>query len=635
LRTTKLLPMRSLFVAHLFAVSFVLNWAWEMSQMIVYSGFQNRSMLQRILICTAATFGDAVLTLGIYTIARFAARLSRRETKNAWKLYAAATLLGAACAVIIERIALLSGYWFYTNQMPSVPLLGVGLWPFLQLALLVPIALWIALKWNTLRSASHRAVRVNSTRDRWMTLAMTAALVVFQFQQGVLIINAQNVASAPEKSVAAITDNSTAGRKQTWTDTGATLTKYIDPVRGLSADEAVAYALAHNGELLAARQEIEAAQGLIRQAGLRPNPKLDLQRREQINGRDNDTMIGGSLPLELGGRRAARVLVAHRGLELREHLLADRERTTAAEVRDKFGEVLAAALKLGFTEDLLNTTRRGYKLVLARVIEGRTAPLEQNMTLVEVNRIRSMRETAEGKVEVSLLELRNIIGMPPEEPLRLRGNFDDLLNPLPPLSEATARALQERPDLLTARANEELAEAQVEQARAGGRLDAELTGQYERNNFSFSQRGINNAGQLVPIQGIFHSVAVGVTFNLPVRNKNQGAIDAAVAGTEAARQRREYAELTVRREVASAYVKYERAARAMEIYRVGVRSQADANLNVVRQTYELGAKTLLDYINEQRRFIELENDYINAQLETYSASVEIKRATAAVELIKR
>jgi len=82
-------------------------------------------------------------------------------------------------------------------------------------------------------------------------------------------------------------------------------------------------------------------------------------------------------------------------------------------------------------------------------------------------------------------------------------------------------------------------------------------------------------------------------------------------------------------------VKYERAARAMEIYRVGVRSQADANLNVVRQTYELGAKTLLDYINEQRRFIELENDYINAQLETYSASVEIKRATAAVELIKR
>src|SRR5205814_3413296 len=45
----------------------------------------------------------------------------------------------------------------------------------------------------------------------------------------------------------------------------------------------------------------------------------------------------------------------------------------------------------------------------------------------------------------------------------------------------------------------------------------------------------------------------------------------------------------------------ERAARAMEIFRVGVREPARANLDVVRQTYELGSKTLLDYIAEQRQ----------------------------------
>jgi cobalt-zinc-cadmium efflux system outer membrane protein len=38
--------------------------------------------------------------------------------------------------------------------------------------------------------------------------------------------------------------------------------------------------------------------------------------------------------------------------------------------------------------------------------------------------------------------------------------------------------------------------------------------------------------------------------------------------------------------------------RATEIYRVGVRDQANANLQVVRQTYELGSKTLLDFIAE-------------------------------------
>ncbi|MGI8656985.1 MAG: TolC family protein [Pyrinomonadaceae bacterium] len=480
-----------------------------------------------------------------------------------------------------------------------------------------------------------RTTKLLTSKNKIVIAPMAALLIVFQVQQSALIVEAQTVERTPETSVVMTTDENAANRKQTWTDTGATLTKYVDTVDGLSADDAVAYALAHNGELLAARTEIEAAQDLVAQAELRPNPKLNVQRKEQIGGADNDTMIGGSLPLELGGRRATRIAVAERELDLRKQLLAERERTLAAGVRDKFGEALAAILKLSFTENLLSATRRGYKLVLARVIEGRTAPLEQNMVLVEVNRIRSVRETSEGKVEIELLELRNLIGMETDAPLRVRGDFDGLIGNLPPLSEATTHALQSRPDLLAARASETLAAAQIEQARAGGRLDAELTGRYERNNFSFAQRGVNGAGQLVPIQGIFHSVAVGVTFDLPVRNKNQGAIAAAAAQAEVARQRREYAELTVRREVAVAYARYHSAARAMEIYRVGVRGQAGANLNVVRQTYELGAKNLLDYINEQRRFIELENDYINAQLETYSASVEIKRATAAAELIKR
>ena len=122
---------------------------------------------------------------------------------------------------------------------------------------------------------------------------------------------------------------------------------------------------------------------------------------------------------------------------------------------------------------------------------------------------------------------------------------------------------------------------------------------------------------------------------LPVRNKNQGAIEAAVAQLEAAKSRREFAELTVRREVAAAYAQYERAVRAEEIFRVGARDPARANLDVVRQTYELGSKTLLDYIAEQRRFIELENDFIEAQLAVYNARVEIQRSSSAPELIKR
>lgn len=418
-------------------------------------------------------------------------------------------------------------------------------------------------------------------------------------------------------------------------DESATLSRYLDLTNGMTADEAVRIALENNGELAAARKEIEAARALVKQARLRPNPSVEFSRQEQIGGSDNDTMIAGSLPLELGGRRKARISVAIAELNLREKEVASRERLLAAEVRAKFGEALAQTLKLKLVEDLLETASSGFRLVQARVVEGKTAPLEENMTLVEVNRLRSTRETEAGKTEIAFLELRNLLGMKPEEPLRLRGDFKDLLAPLAPVFEATEQALRTRPDLLGVRAMETLATAQIEQARAAGRLDANASLGYGRNNFGFPVNGITDTGTLRPVQDVFHSLRFGITLEIPVRNRNQGAVEAAAANLDAAVKRSEFADLTVRREVAAAYARYESAARAMEIFRVGVRDQAGANLRVVRQTYELGARNLIDYLVEERRFIELENEFIDAQLAVYAARVDILRATNAPGLTNK
>ncbi len=413
-----------------------------------------------------------------------------------------------------------------------------------------------------------------------------------------------------------------------------TLSRYLDQANGLTASDAATYALAHNGELEAARKELDAARAMVKQARLRANPKLDVDAARQINGKDNSVMANAMLPLELGGRRSSRVAVAEREVEVREREVANRERTLAAEVRVKFGEGMAQAVKLSFTDELVEANQQSFDLVAARVMEGAAPPLEQNMALVELNRLRSIRESAEGRLEVLMFELRNLIGLKPEEPLRLRGNFTNLIDQLPPLVDATERALHERPDLQAFHAAENLAAARIEQARAEGRLDASISAGYERMNSSFPVFGINDKGQLQPVQDVFHFFKFGVSLDLPVRNKNQGAIEAAVSESEAVKQRREFAELTVRREVAAAYAQYDRAVRAMEIFRLGVRDPAKANLDVVRQTYELGSKTLIDYIGEQRRFIELENDFIDAELAVYNARVEILRATASPELIK-
>jgi cobalt-zinc-cadmium efflux system outer membrane protein len=403
---------------------------------------------------------------------------------------------------------------------------------------------------------------------------------------------------------------------------------YVDQTGGMTADEAVAQALAKNGELAAVRKELDAARFLVKQARLRANPSLEASGARQISGKDNNLMVQGMLPLELGGRRNARILVAERETTVRELALADRMRNLAFEVRSKFGEALANALKLKLVEESLANSLEGYRLVAARVSEGKTAPLEENITLVEVNRLRSMRETAEGKAQIALFELRNITGMKPEEPLRLKGDFNDLLDSFSSLSEATTRALLTRPDLQAMRAMESLGEAQIEEARSEGRLDASLTAGYQRMNSSFPVNGLTDAGAILPVQDVFHFFTFGVTFQIPIRNRNQGAIEAAEANLEAATMRRQFAELTVRREVTAAFARYNYAARAMQIFRVGATEQASANLDVVRQTYELGARNLLDYIAERRRFLELENEFIDAQLETYQAKAEIARAAA-------
>lgn len=411
---------------------------------------------------------------------------------------------------------------------------------------------------------------------------------------------------------------------------------YLDPINGKTVDDLVALALQNNAEIIAMRKEAEAGESLVKQAGLRPNPMVEVSGAKRIGGTDNNEMIQAEQPLELGGRRPARIRVAKQELEIRKQAVAEKEREVAADVRSKFGEALAAATKLKVADDIIDMEKVMFELVAARVTEGRTPPLEQNMESVELNRMRADRETAEGVVEMRMFELRNLVGMNPEEPLRLRGDFAALLGVIPPQEIATERALGSRPDLAGARAVEQLQAARIEQAKAEGRIDADVMLGYQRMNTGFPLLGIQEStGALLPIEDKMHFFTFGVRLNLPVTNRNQGTIEAAKLEGDAARSRREFGELTVKREIASAYARYNRALRAMEIYRVGVRDQAAANLNVVRQTYDLGSKTLLDYIGEHHRYMATENGFIDAELEAYLARVEILRSTYASELINK
>jgi len=401
-------------------------------------------------------------------------------------------------------------------------------------------------------------------------------------------------------------------------------TRLIDPANGTTADDLVRHALEHNGELQAARKMIAEARGRLLQAGLKPNPMIEASGTQATGSSDNNLMIGVELPLELGGRRKSRVTVAEREVEMKAAEVRDFERRLAAEVRMKYAEAIAAARNLKFTENLLDLLRNSHRLVRARVELGKSAPLEQSLVWVELNKADALRIGFESKAEIAMLEIKKVAGMPPDENLRLRGEFDLERQP-PPQSEALRRALESRPDLAALRAAESLAAAQAEQARIEGKVDASIFANYERMSFGYDLRGFNDAGALAAITGVFHNATFGVRFTLPLRNKNQGLIEAAKAAEEAARRRREFAELVARNEVAAAYARFEHAQSALAVYRDRVRDSALRNVDVLRQAYVLGQKNVLNYIEEQRRFIEVETGYTDLLKEHLDALIEIER----------
>lgn len=403
--------------------------------------------------------------------------------------------------------------------------------------------------------------------------------------------------------------------------------RIIDPVAPVTSDDLVKRALEQNGELLAARQMIAEARGRWRQAGLKANPMLESSLKQAVTSPDNNQMVGIELPLELKGRRQARVDVAAREIELREAEVRDFERKLAAEVRMKYAEAIAAARNLKFAGDLLELTRESYRLTTARVDLGRSAPLEQNLLFVELNRAEAMRIGLESRAEVALLELKKLAGIPFEEALALRDEFATEQSP-PALSEMLNQALLKRPDLIAARAAESLAAAQLDQARIEGRVDASIFASYERMSNGYDISGFNDAGALVPVNAVFHYLTFGVKVALPTRNKNQGNIEAAAAAIEAARTRREFAEKVARNEVVAAYTRFARARQATNIYSEKVLNNAARNLDVIRQTYELGQKTVLDYIAEQRRYVEIETSFTDLLKEYFDALVEIERVTS-------
>jgi cobalt-zinc-cadmium efflux system outer membrane protein len=406
--------------------------------------------------------------------------------------------------------------------------------------------------------------------------------------------------------------------------------RFLDPVNGLTMDEAIAQALQQEPSLRAARADVEVARGMRTQAELKPNPTVSFAQQMEPSGTDAQTRVDLQWPLDLF-RKSGRVAVAERQIEATQHATSDRQRLLISDVRMKFGEVLAAVRELSISDEVVSATTQQQTLMTARAEEGAAPPLERDLVRVELQRLEAERMLQAGHAEHALIELKRLLGLTADAPLTLREDLEQLVQRESALVlAATGTSVSVRPDVDEAQARVNLADARIDQAQREGRMDMSLFGMYMRTDASFPQQAFGPQNELEQVHGVFHYVAGGVMVSVPLRDRKQGELAAAQAQRAGAQAQLDAARLTVQAEVAAARARDEHARRALTIYSQETRALAKQNLDVISQSYDLGRVTLFDVLNERRRYLETERQYTTALREAYDARQALRKALGEV-----
>ena len=404
--------------------------------------------------------------------------------------------------------------------------------------------------------------------------------------------------------------------------------RFMDPANGLSLEQAIARAIELEPALRAARSQVEVAQGTKIQASLRANPSVSFERREEPGGTDNLTTVGVEWPLALF-RRDGRIAVADREVATAQLAVADRERVLAADVRMRYGDVLATIRDLALFEEIVAATQDQFDLLRSRVEQGASPPLERDLLDVELRRVQAERLLQTARTEAAVFELKRVLGMKADAALTVRDTFEVFVqreSAVAPQLRDMSTTVEQRADVREAAARIDTAVAKIDRAQSEGRFDVSLFGNYMRMDAGFPQRGFAPDGGLERVRGQFNYWSAGAMVTIPVMNRNQGDVAVARAERTGAAAALDAARLAAEAELASARARDERAREAVKIYGAGAQALARQNLTVVGQSYELGRVTVFEVLAERRRYLDVERAYTEALRAAYEARTALNRA---------
>lgn len=394
-----------------------------------------------------------------------------------------------------------------------------------------------------------------------------------------------------------------------------------------SLEQLVASALQRNADLLVTRQREQEAVGLLRQAGLRPNPSVGIEGSSGavLGSRgDYDFAVTYAHTFERGNKRELRIGANEPGVTMAKLEAADRERLIRAEVTEAYAEALAARRSLDTLSNLARLNQDYLRIAQARVDEGEAAPVERGLLQVEFNRIEPDRLRLESDLNRALLALKTLSGLEPDASFETDGDLKSASIEISTTS-LIQRALANRPDIQSARLEEQAREAELRLARAEAIPNVVGYVRYTHSATRFDQFGFNGAGQAVRIANQENLLTGGISIDLKTRNRNQGEIDAAMAREQASKYQTAALARTIEREVRAAASRYDASRKSVAIFDGNLLPQSEQNLNAIRAAYEIGELRVFDLISEQRRLVEIQRSYVDALKELYLSRAEVER----------
>lgn len=383
----------------------------------------------------------------------------------------------------------------------------------------------------------------------------------------------------------------------------------------LALDDIRRLAIERSPTLLGVRQETAIARGALRQTRvLRSNPELAVQSAGGALGSAADQMQLTVLQeIEFAGQRGLRSDAARIGLERTSFSVRDAGRLTIAEASGGFYRAVAADRRLAVAAEALALVERLLAAVRIQVREGEISRLEANLAEIEAGRARGRVLSARRAAASAELELRLLVGIDADTPLRLVADSTaELATSLDALSgdSLLALALAGRPDL--AATEEAVREAQTLRALA------------RREAFPNLRLGVG--GNRSPNDG---SVQFGPAFGLtlPFFNRNQGLGDQRRALVEQAQFARRSTLLRIETDVLVAARAYRAAAEEARVYEREVLARAHENAALLETAYGAGKIDLSTLLLLRNQLLDAEFGFWDAWLAQREALVRLDAAT--------